>query len=172
MKYLIFQALIILSFSIMGQEENKQNQNTAKNTVYLNFGSQGLYGSLIYERTLWQINNLIIVGGKTGYGQNLLPAGKTSDKSILYGALIYFGEKNIHFDAGLSFSHVFYDDYQLEDNNNTTNHNYFIIPSLGLRYQKHAGGFMWKFGLCSMHNISEPQTPPLPFVELGLGYSF
>lgn len=167
--------LIILLFGtsvmVSGQETVSGTTRRARNAVQLSFGGAGVYFSLTYERLL--ITGPAWNGGvKTGLGTSISSALSPPEFSLPLGGFVLYGKGNSKLDLGLSFTGYMMWQHDLESDGRFMELQPLIIPSLAYRFQKNAGGWMFRAGLSSIIHINSTTPAYSPWMDLGVGYGF
>jgi hypothetical protein len=172
MRKLILLVLISSLIPVTGwtQEESEINES-AKNSLLLTFGGAGIYTSLIYERELYQLNN-IRSGVRAGIG--LSPFALTSFENFTFPVGIYalYGKNKHHIDLSVSLSNYFINQYNYTTETDSKDYKVLLIPSLTWRYQKPEGGLTFKAGLSPVLSLNKIKSNASPWIELAAGWAF
>lgn len=183
MKRFAIILFIIVSFSLVGQNKSDDTTHLPKrNTIYLELGGNGIFGSLGYDR-LFRLNKKI----KTSFsfGVSIFGDFKSTEYDEYYGIPLsfnfLFGKKKHHLELGIGiavFAEVYltYNDpsnaiyvtqtswgntssYPITPNtikpfySNQTDIVTYITPKIGYRFQKPNGGFFFKVAFTPFINF-------------------
>ncbi len=159
-----------VAYGVKGQQNENRISSSASNGVYISYGGPGIYFSMTYERLLLA-GNSYCAGAKAGLGTSFSPAIRP-EFSVPVGGFFLYGKRNSKLDLGLALSGYFMRQYDYELNKQTMELQPLIIPTLGYRYQKSAGGLIIRAGLASVIHLNKITHVFSPWVDLSIGYAF
>jgi hypothetical protein len=186
-KYILY-ALIGFSMFVQNklfaqsETETKAEIFTSKNSMFAEFlGNSGSY-ALNYGRIFYQKERLKI---SASAGFSLL--FKSEDEPFHSGYLVpafipeisaFFGKSKHHLELGVAFNASHQKSYSFDEDfpNNTKEQTYWsksIVPRIGYRYQKPAGGFFFRAGYTpsiGFESIDE-SADGVNFIPFGAGIS-
>lgn len=158
MKTLLVFSLLLLSLGVSAQSSIK------KNSVYLEAGGNGLFGSVNYERQLTNKPGLGIRAGVGFYSENAfyltLPVG--------LNYLFPLGKKQSFIDAGLGVTWSKVDGKLFTDSKTSTVSSFVnFIPSIGYR-KYNTSNLMWRVSISPVIN----KYTFFPWAGISIGKSF
>lgn len=172
MRRLIILLLIICMVPVIGRaQENIDLKESAKNSLLLTFGGAGIYTSVIYERKLYQINN-IRSGVRAGIGLSPFALTSFEDFNIPVGIYALYGKNKHHIDLSFSLSNYFINQYNFTTETDSKEYKVLLIPSLAWRYQKPEGGVIFKAGISPIISLNKIKSNTSPWIELAVGWAF
>lgn len=160
-------SLLILLF--LGFFISKAQEQYAKNAVYLELaGNGGLY-SVNYERSLSQTINVRIGFASWSAEQDIGGEETFLTIPILLNSLIGAGNHKLEVGAGVMFGSQKYEsDETLALRQNSKESIFNLTGVVGYRYQKPAGGILFRAGLTPFLDLSSAEDP---FPDSGLNIS-
>ena len=169
-KKIIFSILAFIYFSNLIVAQSTEKEKRTKNLVFIEAGGSGGYGSINYEYLAKKINKLklSVKIGLSSYHLNDYTNKFNPDIIIPIAINAYYGSKhNIDFGLGQTITNVVYADNSDYQPKRTNNFNTNL--SIGYRYQKEAGGIMFKIGYAP---IIENNNMFRHWFLLAFGYTF
>lgn len=167
-------ALTIIAFLIYSSSFSQQSANNAihRNTVFVELASKGAIYSVNFDHIFRQ-------GEKLNYSYR---AGFSIEKnSIAFPIGISFitGQQSHHAEFSLTVI-PFIDKYEtFLSGDNVSDKYLYVVPSVGYRFQRPAGGFFLKAGIAPLILLDPPSDnfwkmdPTLyGYGSIGIGYTF
>lgn len=160
------RSILVILTIIFALDANSQNFS-GKNTIYYQFGGNGLFNSVNYERQIFKKPGLGVHAGLGNYG--VKPTYLTVPFGVNY--LLKLKNSNAFIDLGFGATYSKADVklyVNVKQNPNYVNTNYWnLIPSVG--YRKLTGkNLMYRFSFTPVIN----QYDFLPFLGFSIGKSF
>jgi hypothetical protein len=165
--------IISIIFISSACSQLKQNNITARNTVYADFASKGAYYSINYDRVFSQ--------GKK-FTKSYRAGFSIFNNVIAFPLGINFFNhpgKNNHVEFGLTAVTYIEAYNSFLASNDLSDKKMYIIPGAGYRYQKPAGGFFFKAIAAPLIYLDPPSdhfwkmdVKVYPALTIGAGYSF
>ena len=170
-KFLILIILMIV-FINASYSQSKQNNITARHTFYADFASKGAYYSVNYDRVFHQ-GKKVNASYRAGFSifNNVI--------ALPLGINFFTGQNNSHLE--FSFTIVPYIEAynSFLKSNDLSDKKLYVIPGIGYRYQKAAGGFFFKAVASPLIYLDPPSDyfwkmdgKLYPAITVGAGFSF
>jgi len=150
-----------------------QNEEIAKNTLYLEMGGNGFLYSLNYDRILHAAKEDLLIGARIGLGGSFPLSFEPDDDIVLQTRGIplevytLVGARNSKFDVGIGI----YPNYVYKPRNDEA-FKVDFFANIGYRYQRPSGGFFFKTGFVMQHFSMYGINSFAPWLKLGFGYTF
>ena len=138
----LFVLIICSNYAYSQSSENTKPRN---NQLFLEFGGNGIYGSLNYERLILKKKQIGVKGGVSTYNMIDFEGNLNPDLIIPYGVSFLKG-KNLKFEFGVGqtiTSVVTLNTDQWEKERVYRVHGNFLV---GIRYQKQTKGLVFRGG--------------------------
>jgi len=132
-KFSIVIILMIVFFNA-SFSQSKQNNIIARNTLYADFASKGAYYSVNYDRVFHQ-GKKVSASYRAGFSifNNVIAAP--------LGINFFTGQSSSHLEFSLTVVPYIEAYNSFLKSNDLSDKKLYIIPGIGYRYQKAAGGF-------------------------------
>lgn len=166
-KYFLSGILLLIFFSIHGQDQN------AKNAVYLELAGNGGAYSLNYERAFTP--TILLRIGFASWGSTEIGGEKSiTTIPVMINTLLGAGNHKIEFGIGTMLgSEKFEGDAGIISGEDRRESIFALTGVAGYRYQKPSGGIIFRAGLTPIFNIGESDYPDFNFSGGGsIGYAF
>lgn len=150
----------------------KQNNFTARNTLYADFATKGACYSVNYDRVFKEGQQFT-----KSYRVGFSATGKTIALPI--GIIFFTGHHASHTEFSVTLVPYIEDYKSFLSATDLSDKKMLIIPGIGYRYQQPEGGFFFKAVAAPAINLDPPSDhfwkmdgKLYPVVTIGAGYSF
>lgn len=165
-------AAIILFLFPAAKAQSRQNNFTARNTLFADFATRGAFYSVNYDRIFKEGQQLT-----KSYRAGFSVTGKTI--ALPLGINFFTGHNASHMEISLTLV-PYIDNYKsFLSASDLSDKKMLIIPGLGYRYQQPEGGFFFKAVAAPAIHLDPPSDnfwkmdgKLYPVLTIGAGYSF
>jgi hypothetical protein len=145
--------LFLFCFCMPSAGQNRKDSiPISKNTLYVEFFGNCIYGSINYDRIVMHKNKnkVSLRFGFLPYPKVTSLASATAEVSYLYGV-----KHNIESSIGVVYIHGLFLQEQTSYYEHLATGNLFLYPYLGYRFQKPEGGLFLRAGISAKVNLGE-----------------